>query len=74
MEASEVFSEALVPDRVENLANYFVVLPSEAAMKLWTALGKGVQENVIALHKSESSDGEKVATRLVQMLTGNNEE
>jgi len=74
MEASEVFSEPLADERVQNLANYFVTIPSEAAMKLWTALGKGVQENVIALHKSESSDGEKVASRLVQMLTGNNEE
>jgi hypothetical protein len=42
-------------------------------MKLWTALGKGVQENVIALHKATADNGTKVATRLVQMLTGGEE-
>ena len=73
MEASNVFVEPLSEERVQNLANYFVILDSEAAMKLWTSLGKGAQENVIALHKSESSSGEKVATRLVTMLTGNNQ-
>jgi len=71
MEASNVFEDQLEEARVQNLSNYFVTLPSEAAMKLWSALGKGAQENVIALHKSEASDGSKVATRLVAMLTGN---
>ena len=39
-------------------------------MLLWTALGKGAQENVIKLHKSASEDGQKVAARLVTLLTG----
>ena len=70
MEACNAFEDQLDKDRVQNLSNYFVTLPSEAAMKLWSVLGKGAQENVIALHKSEASDGTKVATRLVAMLTG----
>ena len=41
-------------------------------MKMWTAIGKGEQENVIKLHKSVATSGEKVATRLVTLLTGNN--
>jgi len=71
MEASNVFEEKLADERIQNLSDYFVTLPSEAAMKLWSALGKGAQENVIALHKAEASDGSKVASRLVEMLTGN---
>ena len=39
-------------------------------MKLWTVLGKGENANVIALHKSEATDGTKVSARMVEMLTG----
>jgi hypothetical protein len=46
------------------------MLPSEAAMKLWTVLGKGDNANVIGLHKATASDGTKVSARMVQMLTG----
>ena len=70
LEASERFMQAMADEQVQNLANYFVTLPSEAAMKLWTVLGKGDNENVIALHKSEASDGTKVSARMVEMLTG----
>jgi hypothetical protein len=71
MEAAETFAAELPAEQVQNLANYFVTLPSEAAMKLWTVLGKGENANVIALHKSESTDGTKVSSRMVEMLTGN---
>ena len=70
MEASDTFAEELDGDSIQNLANYFVTLPSEAAMKLWTVLGKGDNANVIALHKSTAADGTKVSARMVQMLTG----
>jgi len=70
LEASDRFMQAMAVEQVQNLANYFVTLPSEAAMKLWTVLGKGDNENVIALHKSEASDGTKVSARMVEMLTG----
>ena len=52
MEASDTFNEALADNQVQNLADYFVTLPSEAAMKLWTVLGKGDNANVISLHKA----------------------
>jgi len=71
LEASEVFSAELQTEQVQNLSDYFITLPSEAAMKLWTVLGAGEQANVIALHKAEASDGTKVSTRMVEMLTGN---
>ena len=73
IEASDVFAKPLNETQVQNLANYFVTLPSEPAMKLWTSIGKGVNENVIALHKSKSNDGTKVSTRMITMLTGKNE-
>jgi hypothetical protein len=70
LEASEVFTAQLETEQVQNLSDYFVTLPSEAAMKLWTVLGAGEQHNVIALHKAVASDGTKVASRMVEMLTG----
>lgn len=72
MEASNTFEKPIPAEQIQNLANYFVTLPSEASMKLWTVLGKGDNANVIALHKSESTGGERVAQRLVTMLTGDN--
>jgi hypothetical protein len=70
MEASNLFKEKLESEQVQNLANYFVTLPSEAAMKLWSSLGAGENMNVIQLHKSVSADGVKVSSRMVEMLTG----
>ena len=70
MEASDTFKDELDANQIQNLANYFVTLPSEGAMKLWTVLGKGDNANVIGLHKATASDGTKVSARMVQMLTG----
>ena len=70
MEASERFKSKLDDSAVQNLSDYFVSLPSEAAMKLWTVIGNGDNENVISLHKSTASDGTKVSSRMVEMLTG----
>ena len=68
MEASNVFEEKLVDERIQNLSNYFVTLPSEAAMKLWSALGKGAQENVIALHKAELEVRNELALAMLSVL------
>ena len=70
MEASERFKSKLDDSAVQNLSDYFVSLPSEAAMKLWTVIGNGDNDNVISLHKSTASDGTKVSSRMVEMLTG----
>jgi len=72
MDSASTFGVVLTDDQAQNLADYFVTLGSEPAMKIWTAVGKGEQDNVIKLHKSVASNGEKVATRLVTLLTGNN--
>jgi len=71
-EASDVFTETLTSEQVTNLANYFVTLPSEVAMKLWTVLGDTDNiDNVVALHKAEAADGRRVSDHLVEILGGN---
>jgi midasin (ATPase involved in ribosome maturation) len=74
MEAKEVFKTALTDEQVQNLANYFVTLPSECCMKLWTTLGQGDLENTTKLHQATTKDGKKVASHLVEILTGNSAE
>jgi len=69
MEASEVFAAELSDGQVTNLASYFLTLPSEVAMKLWTVLGNGDVNNTIKLHQA-SVDGKSVSGYLVELLTG----
>jgi hypothetical protein len=71
MEAKDIFSEKLEASKIQNLANYFVSLPSECAMKLWTVLGTGALENTTALHQSTSTDGRAISSHMVELLTGN---
>ncbi len=69
MEAKSIFAEDLTSLQINNLAAYFISLPSEVAMKLWTVVGQGANANVIALHQS-SVDGQSVSTHLVELMTG----
>jgi hypothetical protein len=70
-EASEVFKEDLTENQITNLAQYFVALPSEIAMKLWTVLGDSDNiNNVVALHKAETGEGTRVSDHLVEILGG----
>jgi len=70
-DASDVFKEELAQDKVDNLARYFVSLPSEVAMKLWSVMGgEGTQlNNTIRLHQSDA-DGSSVSEYLVKILGG----
>tara|TARA_R100000734_G_scaffold18736_1_gene16330 strand:- start:1458 stop:2498 length:1041 start_codon:yes stop_codon:yes gene_type:complete len=53
LEAEEVCKANFSPEHVTNLANYFITLPSEAAMKLWTVISTaGIQENVVKFHSA----------------------
>tara|TARA_Y100000310_G_C20651560_1_gene799708 strand:+ start:639 stop:1721 length:1083 start_codon:yes stop_codon:yes gene_type:complete len=74
MEAKETFKEALNEVRVQNLANYFVSLPSEVAMKLWTVMGSGELDNTVALHQATTTDGKAVSGHMVEILTGATQE
>ena len=69
LEATDVFKDELAVDRVGNLAEYFVNLPSECAMSLWMKMGKGNNKNVIAMHKCETTKG-SVKDYMVTILTG----
>ena len=69
MEASEVFAAELEEGQITNLASYFLTLPSEVAMKLWTVLGTGDTANTIKLHQAQV-DGQSVSGYLVELLTG----
>jgi|TARA_R110000824_G_scaffold258262_1_gene447267 MoxR-like ATPase len=69
MEAEKTFSELLTEPQVQNLAAYFVTVPSEIAMKLWTVMGEGNVDNTVALHQTEV-DGTAVSSFLVELLTG----
>ena len=68
-EAEETFHDELDQDRIDNLAKYFVMLPSEVAMKLWTVMGKGDVNNTVKLHKSEVN-GESVSKHFVRLING----
>ena len=69
MESTEVFKNQLPAEQINNLAAYFLTLPSEVAMKLWTVLGDGHIDNTVALHQSVV-DGVPVAGHIVTLLTG----
>jgi len=72
-EAAECFKENLPQSQVDNLARYFVMLPSEVAMKLWSVLGNGALDNTIKLHQADV-DGSSVSEFLVKILAGDLEE
>jgi hypothetical protein len=70
-DAAGVFKPDLSDDQISNLAEYFVSLPSEVAMKLWSVLGDTDNiNNVVALHKAETKSGAKVSEHLVEILGG----
>jgi MoxR-like ATPase len=51
VDAEEVCQKELSEEEIGHLANYFVTLPSEAAMKLWGVISLGgVQQNVVSFH------------------------
>ena len=67
--ASGRLDEALKAKATENLARYFMDIPSEPAMKLWSAIGAANSDNAISLHGS-TVDGKSVGAYLVEILTG----
>jgi MoxR-like ATPase len=51
VEAEEICQKELSEEEIGHLANYFITLPSEAAMKLWGVISQGgVQQNVVSFH------------------------
>jgi hypothetical protein len=74
-DAAGVFKPDLSDDQITNLAEYFVSLPSEVAMKLWSVLGDTDNiNNVVSLHKAETKNGAKVSEHLVEILGGGDDQ
>lgn len=71
-EAEDTFKDELDQDLIDNLARYFVMLPSEVAMKLWTVMGKGEVNNTVKLHQTEL-EGEQVSKHFVRIINGGDE-
>lgn len=71
-EAKNILGEKLNEKQVQNIVDYFAMLPSEPAMKLWILIGKDTsdQDNMVAIHQSTTSDGEPVSSLLVKMYEG----
>jgi alkaline phosphatase D len=66
IEAEEVCKAEFSEEHIKNLANYFVSLPSEAAMKLWSVISQaGVQDNVVKFHGANNG---AVGTHLSKIL------
>ena len=78
MEAKGTFSEELNETQIQNLVDYFVMLPSEVAMKLFTVIGnagENGQQNVIKLHGSTTRTcGRQFSRIIVELLTGEDPE
>ncbi|MDP3987266.1 MAG: MoxR family ATPase [Nanoarchaeota archaeon] len=63
-EAAGIWKKELSSVQIDNLALYFLVLPSEPAMKLFTNLSEGSINNVIELHGRPS-----ISQKIVNFLT-----
>jgi len=77
MAAAGIFKEKLSDERTQNLGEYFLAIPAEIGMKLWTILGDSENsvENVIAMHGVvRKSDGKLVSDHLIEILAGSDDD
>jgi hypothetical protein len=72
IEASDRCKELMSEEVIQNLSDYFITLPSEVAMKLWTVIGADCNpaENCVRLHGTTATDGTSVTQYLVSILQG----
>ena len=69
MKAVDLFSEPMSKNQLQNLAEYFVSLPSEIAMTIWTHIGKAkCSQNIAGFHGTTTKDGTKVNMHIVQLM------
>ncbi|SVB72858.1 uncharacterized protein METZ01_LOCUS225712 [marine metagenome] len=67
--ASGRITEELTDDELTALGTYFIVLPGEAAMKLWNTVAECDKDATIKLH-GVVYDGKKVGDHLTELLVG----
>ena len=69
LEASGLLESPLSSSQIQNLANWFVTLPSEVAMKLFASIGQVADNsNVIALHGATANTGDTVLDYIVKIV------
>lgn len=73
---SGVLTQKLTDSQLQNVANYFVTLPSEAAAKFWilfcgTENDDFQNPNLVKFSKTAAFNGLRVAEHYSQILTGN---
>jgi len=73
---SGVLTQELTDHQLKNVANYFVMLPSEAAAKFWILFCGSEEDdyqnpNLVKFSKTVAFNGLKVAEHYSQILTGN---
>jgi hypothetical protein len=71
LEASDRCKE-LKEEENANLANYFVALPSEAAMKLWGVISTQAGNGVVSFHGQKTESGKSVGDFLGEILNPEN--
>ena len=68
-EASEFIESTLSPSQIQNLADWFIDLPSEIGMKLFSAIGAaGSNDNIVNLHGATASSGKVVQEHIVEIV------
>ena len=68
-DSQKCFVDEVSADKMENFAKYFITLPAEVAMKMWTVMGAGDMKNTVNLH-SVKLENQSVSSFLVEILTG----
>lgn len=63
---SEYFMKVMPLEQINNLASYFIMLPSEVAMKLWSVLGP-IEENLMNFHTAKIGGRQVVKEALLEM-------
>ena len=69
MEASGIFNTLLSESNLSNLAGYFVSIPGEMAMKLFSIVGKSpLRENILSFHGTEV-EGKRIGDHVVSLVS-----
>lgn len=69
MEASKIFDESILSrEQLNNLASYFITIPGEMAMKLFSIVGRCAErENIINFHGTEV-EGKRIGDHIVALV------
>ena len=68
LDASDRLKTEMSDDSIQNLANWFVTIPSEVAMKLFALVGNSNDNNIVRLHRTTANNGQTVMSYVASML------